>query len=391
MSDREFDIIVYGASGFTGRLVAEYLSETYGQGDSVTWAMAGRNETKLADVRAEIGAPEQTALIVADAADLEALKNMAARARVVITSTGPFQLYGSPLVEACAATGTDYVDLSGEPVWMADMIAAHDAAAKASGARIVHSCGFDSIPFDLGVWFLQEEAQKRFGAPTAVVHGRVRAMNGKLSGGTVASGKATMVAAMQDPAYMARLRDPFLLADGFTGPRQPGATKPREDESLGVWLAPFMMAPINTKNIHRSNALLGHAYGEDFTYDEMLITGPGEKGRAIAEHLAASPPGSEPDAPEPGEGPNKEEREAGSYDLLFIGEGPEGQALHVGVTGDRDPGYGSTAKMIAEAALCLINDVPDAPGGVLTPVPVMAEPLLVRMREKAGLTFTVEN
>src|SRR5579872_4791563 len=207
----EFDIIVWGATGYTGRLVAEHLLKTYGAAGDVKWAMAGRNADKLAEVRREIGAPDSLPQILADAADPASLDAMVRRASVIISTVGPYQLYGTPLVAACAAAGTDYVDLTGESNWIAEMIKAHEAAARASGARIVFSCGFDSIPFDLGVFFVEEEAKRRFGAPATRVRGRVRAMQGGLSGGTLASGMATMAAAQADPGLQAVLADPFAL------------------------------------------------------------------------------------------------------------------------------------------------------------------------------------
>ncbi|MEL7046919.1 MAG: saccharopine dehydrogenase NADP-binding domain-containing protein, partial [Pseudomonadota bacterium] len=287
-TNRELDIVVYGASGFTGRLVAEYLAAKNGHG--LRWAMAGRNAEKLAAVRDEIGAPADTPIVTADSADPASIKAMAESCRVVITTVGPYQLYGAELVAACAAAGTDYVDLCGEPLWMADMIAAHGDAAAASGARIVFSCGFDSIPFDLGVLFLQDAAKESLGAVCPRVRGRVRAMNGEFSGGTAASLGATMAAIQKEPELLQKLVDPFCLADGFRGPEQPADNKPREDELLGQWVAPFIMATINSKNVHRSNALMGHPYGEDFRYDEMMLTGPGEQGKAVAEMVASSNP-----------------------------------------------------------------------------------------------------
>ncbi len=387
---KEFDIIVYGASGYTGRLVAEYLSRQYAGDKDLKWAMAGRNEEKLAGVRDDIGASATTPLVVADASDPASLGEMAKRAKVILTTVGPYQLYGSGLVAACAKAGTDYVDLCGEPNWMRQMIDAHEAAAKASGARIVFSCGFDSIPFDLGVYFLQEEAKKKFGKPCVEVKGRVRNMKGTFSGGTAASLKATMAAAFKDPKLIELLKSPYALAPGFDGPKQPSGSKPVFDEEMGVWLAPFVMAPINTKNIHRSNFLMEHAYGDDFLYSEMLITGPGDKGEAAAKAVAGDQSLMGDDGPKPGEGPSKEERESGHYDVLFIGTTNSGEEIRVGVAGDMDPGYGSTSKMIAESAICLVRDSTDTQGGVWTPAPAMGSALIERLRKNAGLTFTVE-
>ena len=389
MSAREFDVIVYGATGFTGRLVAEYLAGR--ESEPITWAMAGRSLEKLKTVREEISAPTDTPLIVADADDPASLKAMAEGARVVITTVGPYQKYGEPLVKACVEAGTDYVDLCGEPAWMADIIAAYDAAAKQSGARIVLSCGFDSIPFDLGVFFLQTLARTETGAALSRVKGRVRAMKGTFSGGTAASFAETMTRAMSEPHIIDLLKNPFALTPGFDGPKQPHGAKPIFEEDLNSWSAPFIMAAINTKNIHRSNALMDHAYGPDFVYDEMLLTGPGEKGEQLANHVAADKSMAE-NPPKPGEGPSKEEREAGFYEVMFTGETTDGRRLTVSVRGDKDPGYGSTSKMIAEAALALAFDVDreTTPGGVWTPAPALGQALIDRLQAHAGLTFKVE-
>jgi short subunit dehydrogenase-like uncharacterized protein len=387
---REFDLIVYGASGFTGRLVAEYLGQRYGDDSDLKWALAGRDEEKLKAVREEIGVAESVPVLTANADDPASLKALAARTRVVITTVGPFQLYGEPLVAACAEAGTDYVDLCGEPAWMRQMIDAYGDTARQSGARIVFSCGFDSIPFDLGVFFLQENAKRTLGTTLARVKGRVRKMKGTFSGGTAASLKATLAAARKDPAIHQLLIDPFALTPGFTGPTQPEPREPVYDEPLGTWLAPFVMAAINTRNVHRSNALLGHAYGENFVYDEMILTGPGEKGKATAEAITNDRSLASDKAPKPGEGPSKEERDNGFYDVLFIGESENGQVLKASVSGDRDPGYGSTSRMIAESALCLLRDATGTPGGIWTTAPALGDKLIKRLVDNAGLRFQIE-
>lgn len=390
MSDsREFDIVVYGATGFTGRLVAEYLALQYGVGKSVKWAMAGRSAEKLSAVRDEIGAPDNTPFIVADAGDPESIRKMVNCTKVVLTTVGPYQLYGSDLVAACVEAGTDYVDLCGEPPWMRQMIDKHAAAAKASGARIVFSCGFDSIPFDLGVQYLQDAATEKFGHAMPRVRGRVRKMKGTFSGGTAASLQATMAAAAKDPSVLQLLRDPFSLAPGSEGPEQPRGTKPLYDDVIESWVAPFIMAPINTRNVHRSNLLSDNAYGKDFVYDEMLVTGPGEKGEAAAQAVAESSAMSNEDGPKPGEGPSKEERETGFYDVLFIGTDNQGNRIEAEVTGDKDPGYGSTSKMIAESAICLVQDNIPQTGGIWTPASIMGRPLTKRLKSNAGLTFDI--
>jgi short subunit dehydrogenase-like uncharacterized protein len=384
---KDFDVIVYGATGFTGRLVAEYLSQAYPGTDKPRWAMAGRSQAKLEEVRDLIGAPGDTPLVVADASDPASLRAMVERTEVVLTTVGPYQLYGSDLVAACAEAGTAYVDLCGEPAWMKRMIEAHEATAKRTGARIVFSCGFDSIPFDLGVLTLQEHATQRFGMPAPRVKGRVRKMQGTFSGGTAASLKATLAAAAREPSLFKVLGDPFALTPGFVGPRQPSGLVPEYDSTLGSWVAPFIMAPINTKNVHRSNFLLGHRYGADFQYDEMMVAGLGDVGKAAAEAISKLNPFAGDKGPKPGEGPSKAERDAGHYDLLFAGLMLDGTRIDAVVTGDRDPGYGSTSKMIAEAALCLVQDV-RGEGGVWTPGALMGPELRERLRAKAGLTFT---
>jgi short subunit dehydrogenase-like uncharacterized protein len=402
---REFEVVVHGATGFTGRLVVEHLVARH-RGGNLRWAISGRSAEKLEAVRREFNLGAATPSIIADASDAASLASLCARTNVVITTVGPYQLYGEPLVAACAAAGTDYVDLCGEPAWMAQMIERRHAAATRSGARIVFSCGFDSIPFDLGVVFLQDEAIRRFGHPLRRVRGRVRRMKGGASGGTIASGIATLQAAAKDPSLRKVLADPFALTPGFKGPPQPRADRPLYDEAAGSWATPFIMAAINTKNVHRTNFLLGRRFGDDFTYDEMQLTGAGPAGkrRAGQAHLAGSlafPMLAVPPIrallhatvlPKPGQGPTKEQRETGYFDVLFIGETADGRSLRASVKGDRDPGYGSTSKMIAETALCLARDVPKekTPGGIWTPGAALGEALIERLQANAGLTFAIE-
>lgn len=385
-NEKEFSLVVYGASGFTGRLVAEYLAAQYG--DNLKWAMAGRNEEKLKSVREEVGAGD-VPLIIADSDDEASLKNMVALTDVVLTTTGPYQLYGEGLLKACAEAGTHYVDLCGEPGWMYDMIGKYQDTASNSGARLVFSCGFDSVPFDLGVQYVQKAAIEKWGKPAGRVRGRVRAMNGEFSGGTAASFKETVKSLETRPELFNVLIDPFCLA-GKAGPEQPADNKPYEDEVLGAWVAPFIMAAINTKNVHRSNALMDYAYGEDFLYDEMMVTGVGDEGKAVAEFVAKASPLDGDDVPQPGEGPSKEKRESGNYDVLFLAEGADGSVLKASVKGDMDPGYGSTSKMIAESALCLVQDCGELKGGIYTAASAMGDKLVSRLEANAGLTFSME-
>jgi short subunit dehydrogenase-like uncharacterized protein len=392
---KEFDVVIHGATGFTGRLVAEYMMARYpnaSNADGIRWAMGGRSADKLAAVRDEIGAPKDTPLVVTDTTNAVSLQALMARTRLVLTTVGPYQLYGNEMVAACAASGVDYVDLCGEPAWMRHMIDAHEAQAKASGARIVFSCGFDSVPFDMGVFMLQSEFKQKFGHAASRIRGRVRKMKGTFSGGTAASLKATMAAAATQAGVLDLLKNPFSLTPGFTGPKQPSGNKPMVDEALGVdiWVAPFVMAAINTRNIHRSNFLLSHTYGADFVYDEMMITGAGEKGQAIANHVAADKSLGGEGGPKPGEGPSKEERENGFYDVLFLGEDAQGNTARVSVKGDKDPGYGSTSKMIAECAVCLLTQSAETTGGIWTPAPALGRDIITRLQANAGLTFAVE-
>ncbi len=405
---RPYDLIVFGATGFTGRLVAQYLLQAYGAGgmyaaEAPRWAMAGRSVAKLEQVRDLIGAPNDLPLITVDAQDDKALLEMAQQAKVIITTVGPYQLHGEPLLKACVAAGTDYVDLCGEPNWMADMIARYRHAAKTSGARIVFSCGFDSIPFDMGVLYLQTQAKLLLGAALRQVQGRVKVMKGGLSGGTAASLLATMNAAGGSAEVAASMRNPFALTPGFAGPAQPDDSVAVFDDAAKSWAGPFVMAAINTKNVHRTNALRGHAYGRDFTYDERQLTGSGRGGELRARGLASAATwqgrllGFGPTRkligrfalPQPGQGPSLRERETGRYEVWFSGQAPDGQRLRAIVKGDRDPGYGSTCKLIAESALCLIREVSHSatPGGVWTPAAAMGTALIERLNARAGLTF----
>jgi short subunit dehydrogenase-like uncharacterized protein len=387
-ANTKYDIVVFGASGYTGRLVAEYLQQEYANTD-LKWAMAGRSLDKLASVRTALGISESVELVSVDSDNAASVGQMVSDCKVVITTVGPYQLYGEELIKQCAQQGTDYVDLSGEPSWMHETIAQYSAAAKASGARIVHSCGFDSIPFDLGVYCLQQHAIAQTGKPITTVKGRVRAMNGTFSGGTIASMRATMASAQANPAIIKVLTNPFALTEGFTGPEQPTGTAPQYDEELNSWSAPFIMAAINTKNIHRSNLLLGHQYGEDFRYDEMLLTGDGEQGKAAADYVAKDDSIGKSDL-QPGDGPTQEERENGNYDAIFAGQNCKGELMISSVQGDRDPGYGSTSKMLAEAAICLLENPTLAGGGLWTPAAALGQALIDRLQAHAGLTFQIE-
>jgi short subunit dehydrogenase-like uncharacterized protein len=385
---KEYDFVVYGATGFTGKLVVEYLVHKYSNNSQIKWALAGRNLEKLESVAASKNVPEGTGLLEVDSNNIASIEKMISKTKCVLTTVGPYQLYGNDIVSACAKSGIDYVDLCGEPGWMHEKINELTETARETGSRIVFSCGFDSIPFDLGVLFLQNEVTRRYGKPSLNVRGRVRKMNGEFSGGTAASLGATMAALKEKPELFAVLANPFSLSNGFAGPDQPADNKPIFDDKLDTWVAPFFMAPINTKNVHRSNALMNHMYGKDFCYNEMWVMGPGDDGKAAADFISSSNPLS--NAPKPGEGPSRESRENGNYDILFCGDIND-ESVHVSVVGDMDPGYGSTSKMIAESAICLVKECEDLNGGIYTPAPSMGTKLIKRLQDNAGLTFKIEN
>lgn len=385
---KEYDFVVYGATGFTGKLVVEYLVHKYSNNSKIKWALAGRNLEKLESVAVSKNVPEGTGLLEVDSNNIASIEEMISKTKCVLTTVGPYQLYGNDIVSACAKSGIDYVDLCGEPGWMHEKINELTETVRETGSRIVFSCGFDSIPFDLGVLFLQNEVTRRYGKPSVNVRGRVREMNGEFSGGTAASLGATMAALKEKPELFAVLANPFSLSNGFAGPDQPADNKPIFDDKLDTWVAPFFMAPINTKNVHRSNALMNHMYGKDFCYNEMWVMGPGDDGKAAADFISSSNPLS--NAPKPGEGPSRESRENGNYDILFCGD-INNESVHVSVVGDMDPGYGSTSKMIAESAICLVKECEDLNGGIYTPAPSMGTKLIKRLQDNAGLTFKIEN
>ncbi len=390
MKENKLDIVIYGATGFTGKLVVEYMQQKYANSPNIKWGLAGRSLEKLNRVKEKLNVSPEVPCLVVDSDNKNSISKMVNETKCVLTTVGPYQLYGSDLVSECANQGTDYVDLCGEPGWMHEMIETHSNAAKDSGSRIIFSCGFDSIPFDLGVLFVQNAAEDKFGKPAPSVRGRVRAMNGEFSGGTAASLGATMNALKTNPELFTILANPFALSNGFSGPEQPADSRPYLDEKLDAWVAPFFMAPINTKNIHRSNALMNHKYGEEFSYNEMMLTGSGDQGEEAAKMVASSNPLTEKPLL-PGEGPSRESRENGNYDLLFCADMPDGSVISASVIGDMDPGYGSTSKMIAESAICLISECENLGGGIYTTAPSMGTKLIKRLEDNAGIAFKIES
>jgi short subunit dehydrogenase-like uncharacterized protein len=411
--DREFDVIVWGATGFTGKLTAQALLERYGIGESLRWAIAGRSAQKLEETRAslasETGIPtDSLPTILANADDLDGMRSMAGRSRVICSTVGPYALYGNHLVAACAELGTHYCDLTGEAHWMRRMIDAHEETAKKSGARIVFTCGFDCIPSDLGTFFLQNEMKARHGVMAAEIKLGVKGFKGAASGGTIASMINMLEEASQDPEVMRIMNEPYALnpTGDQTGPDRGEPTMPAYAEDFAAWTAPFVMGAINTKVVRRTNSLLNHLYGQDFRYSEVMLTGPGPGGLAKATAVAAGSGAMmgamaigplrriiERRLPSPGEGPDKEAREAGYFDIRFHARHPEDATknMRARVTGDRDPGYGSTSKMLAESAVCLAKDDLTSQPGILTPAVALGDALIIRLQKNAGLEFSIES
>jgi len=405
MNQGPFDLVVFGATGFTGRLLAEHLLTRHGVDGNLRWALAGRSRDKLEAVRQDLGPEAQDLpLLIADSHDRAQLMGLVENAQTVCSTVGPYALHGSQLVAVCAETGTDYCDLTGEVPWIARMLDQHADRARASGARLVHCCGFDSIPSDLGVWFLQHQAMSRYGRPCSRIRMGVERLRGKMSGGTAASMLNLLREARADAEVARMASNPFALCppEHRKGPRQPSVSRPQWDEDLNSWLAPFVMAAINTRIVHRSHALAGRPWGEDFVYDEAMMTGRGFAGRRRAWALSLGLAGFSLAAgfgptrallekrilPSPGEGPNREQRENGFFRLRFDGRVGD-KRIRVRVSGDRDPGYGATARMLGEAAFTLACDLPkhELAGGFWTPSTAMAEALLPRLQSYGGLKF----
>lgn len=401
MSEREFDLIIFGATGFAGQLVAEYLAERHA-GEGIRWAIAGRNAQKLERVRAEIGA--DVPLVVADSADRASLDAMAARTKVVCTTVGPYAKYGAELVAACVSAGTHCCDLTGEMQFVRRMIDAHHEEAAKKGVRIVHCCGFDSIPSDLGALVLQDALIDRDGKPADAVKLIVLGSKGGASGGTVAS-LLNVLDEVNDPLVRKVLGNPYSLnPEGKRkGPDGRSLMGAEHDPATGWWLGPFFMAAINERVVRRSMALLTDRFDTFYTYRETIRMGRGILGAGKAAGLAggmgvfmgavAFPPTrallERFVLPAPGEGPSREAIESGYFKILLSGRRDGAEVGRVTVTGRRDPGYGATACMLGESALCLAFDDLDSPGGILTPAVAMGQTLVARLNA-TDVTFSFE-
>ncbi len=404
MAKREYDLIVWGATGFTGKWVAKHLYDLHND-SGLKWAIAGRSEQKLAEVQQFMGdAKAQTPTLLADSNDLDSLRAMVKQTVSIISTVGPYAYYGSGLVQVCAEEGTHYVDLTGEVPWMRDMIDAHSYAAERSGARIVHSCGFDSIPSDMGTYYMQKEAQARFGQPLQKVKYALIKSKGGLSGGTAHSMLNIIKLAATDKKVRKVLTNPYALNPdpakrGVDGPDQSGV---EFNKDIDRWTAPFLMAGINTRIVRRSNALMNNEYGDDFAYSETMATGKGAKGYMAAKGISTAMKTMvvmgitgvgrsilSKILPAQGEGPKVDPEDPGFYLIQFNGETADGKKLVGHLHGDGDPGYGSTSKMLAESGLSLAQDKLATKGGFWTPASAMGDALLERLQARGGLRFEI--
>ncbi len=397
MAEKNFDFILYGATSFVGKIMCEYLADY--DAEEFKWAMAGRSEKKINDLKKELSL-EGIQHFIVDAENEVLLEQMANQTKVVISTVGPYALYGEPLLKVCATTGTDYCDLTGEPQWIKRMLDAHEKTAQASGARIINSAGFDSIPSDLGVYFSQKYAHEKTGSYVDQIKMRVRKMRGGASGGTVASLLNVLKEAKTNPALRKALINPYILCpEGHPfSVRQKNHKKAEYDEELKFWTMPFVMAAINERIVHRTNALLENRYGDDFRYDEAMSAKKSSDAKKMTFGLGAFVVGASITPvrwmlenfilPKPGEGPSKKEQLKGMFDMRFFAKLADGYQV-VKVEGDRDPGYGSTAKMLVQTALTLAKDVPDLPGGFWTPAAGLNEPLRNRLEKHAGVSVSL--
>ncbi|OUR67086.1 saccharopine dehydrogenase [Bermanella sp. 47_1433_sub80_T6] len=405
MTSNQYDIVIFGATSFVGQILTGYMMQQYGVDGDIKWAIAGRSEQKINELKDKFQA-QAINHILADAGDESQLENMVKQARVLVSTVGPYALYGEPLVKVCVNSGTDYCDLTGEIQWYKRMVDRYEATAKKTGARIVHCSGFDSLPSDLGVWFTQNKAQQAFGQMCQQVKLRVAKIKGGASGGTVASMVNIAKEAAKDPALRKELQNPYSVCPSDHGfkTRQDNINGAVFDEDFNAWVGPFVMAAVNTRVVHRSNALLNNAYGDDFKYDEGMLMGKDKKGKGRARNmawgltafmiLAAIKPTrwvlEKFILPKPGQGPSADEQLNGMFDMRFVGKTSDGKTIKTRVTGDRDPGYGSTAKMLGQAAVCLSKiEKEEKDGGFWTPASIYGDDLVDRLIQHSGLTFEV--
>ncbi len=400
VAQREFDLVLWGATSFVGQIIAQYLLKRVGSEGEVLWALGARDGNKLCRLQHDLGS--DVPVFIGDSFDTQFLRDMASRTKVVLTTVGPYLKYGEALVEACALEGTDYCDLTGEVPFIQLMMDRYQDLAKKSGARIVNCTGFDSLPSDLGVLYLNEFAVGTLGSPLKRVEMQVRAAKGGVSGGTIASAVETVTLLRKKPELADLLQNPYAVcpANKRTGVRQPSLMGAKRSEFTGDWLHQFIMASVNTKIVHSSNARLDYPYGRDFVYSEWQVaSGPlmayCSELAIGAVMLAMYFPWSRSFLtryvlPKPGDGPSPEMQEKGYFKLAFYGETQQGQKVTGQVTGDSDPGYGSTAKQISEMALGLVgthDSERKSEGGFWTPASCLGLQLIEPLVEHAGLKF----
>ena len=396
MPQRQYDIIVWGASGFTGRLAAQYIQQQYGQGN-MRWAIAGRNPGKLASIKP---APE-VEVLEADSFDKASLTELVQQTRVMLTTVGPYARYGSLLVEVCAEQGTHYCDLTGETHWLRKMIDEHQKTAEDSGAILIPMSGFDSIPSDLGCYVVQKNFIESYGKPANEVKYRAGETKGGFSGGTIDSMMAMMEHLKEDPSIMKIVADPYAL-NSRSGLDGPDSNAPFYDEDFQSWVGPFVMGPVNTRVVRRSNELMDYKYGHDFRYHEGMLTARGPLGAAAAGGMAAGLgvfaglAALEPTRkllqrvlPKPGEGPSEDMIENGYFTVELLAKHSElpGAQSRLRVHGKGDPGYGSTSKMLVETAASLAHDEVDVGGGFWTSASALGDKLVQRLEANARMTF----
>lgn len=402
---KHYDIVLFGATSFVGQITAAYLAKRLGNAQS--WAIAGRSEAKLHLLLSSLPTETKPELIIADVNQPDSIANMCTAASVLISTVGPYAKYGEPIIRACIAAKTDYLDLTGEPQFIRRIIDKYQQQAHEANVRIVNSCGFDSIPSDMGVYFLQQHAQTTYSEVCQRIAMRVHRIKGGASGGTVASMLNVLDEVKDDPALRRVIGNPYALCPQGHNLKayQPNLKVARIDEETQRWKAPFIMAAINMRIVHRSNALLNTRYGSNFVYDEAVLTGKGVSGAWKGLSLSFGLAGFMLAAsitpirkllenkwlPKPGEGPSEQQQLSGMFDIRLYGYTPSGKRVVAKVTGDRDPGYGSTAKMLSEAAICLASNdkVKQKAGGIYTPASIFEVELIPPLIEHAGLSFEI--
>ena len=400
-AQKKLDLVIWGATGFTGKLVCEYITNSYNSKD-LNWTIAGRNEEKLLKLKNRLNI--KNSILIGNSNDKSSLEKICSKTKVICSTVGPYALYGTNLIHACIKMKTNYCDITGETQWIRKIIDTFHEKAKKQKIKIVNSCGFDSIPSDMGVYFCQSNYYKENGEYANEINMRVAGSRGGFSGGTYNSLTNVIHEASLNRSVRKILNNPYGLnpINEQSGPDKKDLKSVEYDNEAKSWIAPFVMAGINTKIVRRSNALLNYKYGNSFLYSEAVLVGNGILGKIIG-YLSLIPilmviqkKGSvikkivDLFVPKAGEGPSKKQRENGFFSLKFF-FGNNRQRYLAKVTGDMDPGYGSTSKMLAECAICLaLDDTLNENYGVITPSVAFEENILERLQNNAGLEFSMK-